>query len=54
MAEDFEYISHTRLVYHEGYRYAYLGEVIQPVIYGVQGALRSIQFAPSLETMTAL
>ena len=41
MAEDFEYISHTRLVYHEGYRYAYLGEVIQPVIYGVQGALRT-------------
>jgi len=41
MVEDFEYISHTRLVYHEGYRYAYLGEVIQPVIYGVQGALRT-------------
>ena len=41
MAEDFEYISQTRLVYHEGYRYAYLGEVIQPVIYGVQGALRT-------------
>jgi hypothetical protein len=41
MAEEFEYISHTRLVYHEGYRYAYLGEVIQPVVYGVQGALRT-------------
>ena len=41
MVEDFEYISHTRLVYHGGYRYAYLGEVIQPVIYGVQGALRT-------------
>jgi len=40
MAENFEYISHARLVYHEGYRYAYLGEVVQPVIYGVQGALR--------------
>ncbi len=40
MAEEFEYISHSRLVYHEGYRYAYLGEVIQPVIYGVQGGLR--------------
>ncbi len=40
MADDFEYISHARLVYHEGYRYAYLGEVVQPVVYGVQGALR--------------
>ena len=40
MAEEFEYISHTRLVYHEGYRYAYLGEVVQPVVYGMQGELR--------------
>jgi len=40
MAEEFEYISHARLVYHEGYRYAYLGEVVAPVIYGVQGGLR--------------
>jgi hypothetical protein len=40
MAEEFEYISHARLVYHEGYRYAYLGEIVQPVVYGVQGALR--------------
>lgn len=41
MAEPFEYISRARLVYHEGYRYAYLGEVVQPVIYGSQGALRT-------------
>ena len=40
VTEPFEYISKARLVYREGYRYAYLGEVIQPVIYGVQGALR--------------
>ena len=40
MAEDFEYISHARLEYRDGYRNAYLGEVAQPVIYGVQGALR--------------
>lgn len=32
MAEPFEYISKARLVYREGYRYAYLGEVIEPVI----------------------
>ncbi len=38
MADDFEYISHARLEYHEGYRHAYLGEVPEPVIYGVQGA----------------
>ncbi|GHO61299.1 hypothetical protein KSC_001910 [Ktedonobacter sp. SOSP1-52] len=40
MAEPFEYISHARLVYKDGYRNAYLGEVPEPVIYGVQGALR--------------
>lgn len=40
MAEPFEYISHARLVYQDGYRHAYLGEVPEPVIYGVQGALR--------------
>jgi len=40
MAEEFEYISHARLVYREGYQYAYLGEVVEPVIYGMQGGLR--------------
>ncbi len=41
MAEDFEYLSKSRLVYKDGYRNAYLGEVAEPVVYGVQGALRS-------------
>jgi len=40
MAEDFEYVSHSRLEYHEGYRRAFLGEVPEPVVYGVQGKLR--------------
>jgi len=40
MADDFEYISRTRLVYRHGSRHAYLGEVPEPVVYGVQGALR--------------
>ncbi len=40
MAEPFEYISHARLVYKDGYRNAYLGEVPEPVVYGVQGKLR--------------
>jgi hypothetical protein len=40
MADDFEYISHARLIYRNGYRNAYLGEVAEPVIYGVQGKLR--------------
>ncbi|MGH2514930.1 MAG: hypothetical protein ACRDHP_04675 [Ktedonobacterales bacterium] len=40
MAEPFEYISHSRLVYRDGYRNAYLGDVAEPVIYGVQGKLR--------------
>jgi hypothetical protein len=40
MPDGFEYISQTRLEYREGYRHAYLGEVPEPVVYGVQGALR--------------
>ena len=40
MPDEFEYISSTRLEYQSGYRHAYLGEVAEPVIYGVQGTLR--------------
>ena len=40
MAEPFEYISQTRLEYRDGFRRAYLGEVPEPVTYGMQGALR--------------
>lgn len=41
MAEEFEYVSRARIEFRHGYRHAYLGEVVQPVIYGVQGALRA-------------
>lgn len=37
---DFTYISKNRLEFRHGLRHAYLGEVPQPVVYGVQGALR--------------
>ena len=40
MADDFEYVSTTRLVYKDGMRHAYLGDVPEPVVYGVQGRLR--------------
>jgi hypothetical protein len=40
MANEFEYVSRARLEYRDGYRNAHLGEVPEPVIYGVQGALR--------------
>ncbi len=40
MADDFEYISRARLVYRDGFRNAYLGDVPEPVMYGVQGKLR--------------
>ena len=39
MAE-FTYLSKNRLVLKDGVRHAYLGEVPEPVPYGVQGALR--------------
>ncbi len=41
MADPFEYLSRARLEYREGYRHAYLGEVPEPVVYGVQGGLRA-------------
>jgi hypothetical protein len=40
MAEEFEYVSHARLEFRDGYRRAFLGEVSEPVVYGVQGKLR--------------
>src|SRR5439155_765117 len=47
MADDFEYVSKTRLVYRNGARHAYLGDVPEPVVYGVQGALRQYYRAPA-------
>ena len=46
MADDFEYVSNARLVYKSGARHAYLGDVPEPVVYGVQGALRQYYGAP--------
>jgi hypothetical protein len=40
MPDPFEYVSRSHLEYKDGYRHAYLGEVAEPVVYGVQGALR--------------
>ena len=40
MAEPFTYISKTHLVYRDGVRHAYLGDVPEPVRYGHQGKLR--------------
>jgi hypothetical protein len=40
MPDEFEYVSHARLEYRDGYRHAYLGDVPEPVVYGVQGKLR--------------
>jgi hypothetical protein len=40
MSDQFEYISHARLEFRGGLRHAFLGEVEEPVVYGVQGALR--------------
>lgn len=40
MADDFEYISRARLEYRNSLRNAWLGDVSEPVVYGVQGTLR--------------
>jgi len=46
MTEPFEYISRTRLEYRDGFRRAYLGQISEPVTYGVQGALRQYYGVP--------
>ena len=46
MPDPFEYISHARLEYRGGARNAFLGEVPEPVVYGVQGALREYYGTP--------
>ena len=50
MAEPFEYISRARLEYQDGLRHAYLGEVPEPVVYGVQGALKEYYRTPDAPT----
>ena len=46
MPDPFEYISRALLEYRGGARNAFLGEVPEPVVYGVQGALREYYGAP--------
>ncbi|HLZ72733.1 MAG TPA: hypothetical protein VKV26_22750 [Dehalococcoidia bacterium] len=46
MAEPFQYISRSTIEYHGGLRHAYLGDVPTPVVYGVQGGLRTYYKAP--------
>lgn len=47
MSDEFVYISRTRLELKSGLRHAYLGEVPEPVVYGVQGALKEYYRAPA-------
>ena len=47
MADEFVYISKTRLEMRGGYRNAYMGEIAEPVVYGVQGALKEYYGAPA-------
>ncbi len=44
--DDFLYISKTRLEYKGGLRHAYIGEVEEPFVYGVQGRLKEYYNAP--------
>src|SRR5215469_7030289 len=46
MVDDLEYVSKTRLLYKNGARHAYLGDVPEPVVYGVQGTLRQYYGVP--------
>ncbi len=42
----FEYISRNRLELRNGFRHATLGDVAEPVVYGVQGKLRQYYGVP--------
>jgi hypothetical protein len=46
MADKFVYISQVRLEIKGGLRHAYLGEAPEPVVYGLQGALKAYFGAP--------
>ena len=46
MADDFLYISRNRLEMNRGLRHSYMGDVPAPVVYGVQGELKSYYGAP--------
>ncbi len=46
MNEKFEYISKTKLVYEDGLCHAYIGEVPEPVEYGMQGELKRYYGVP--------
>jgi len=46
VAEDFVYISRAQLEMKDGFRHAHLGEVAEPVVYGVQGALKEYYGVP--------
>ena len=47
MADEFVYVSRTKLEMRDGYRNAFMGEISEPVIYGVQGALKEYYSAPA-------
>ena len=47
MAEEFVYISQTRLEMKNRLRHAYLGEVPIPVVYDVQGDLKEYYGRPA-------
>lgn len=46
MADEFVYISRVRLEMKDRLRHAYLGEVTEPVVYGVQGSLKAYYGVP--------
>ena len=46
MPEQFIYISLNQLTMKDGLRYAQMGDVPEPVVYGVQGALKEYYRVP--------
>ena len=47
MNKPFVYISESTLRYRDGLRHAWLGEIPEPFVYGVQGALREYYGTPA-------
>ena len=46
MAEQFTYISRNQLTFKDGLRHAQMGEIQEPVVYGVQGGLKEYYGVP--------
>ena len=54
MSEPFEHVYRAELQYRRGYRYAYIGDLPQPIVFGMHGPLQEYYGAPGLPLPSTL